>query len=336
MKYIFKKEINQIITKPYSFDFSLEEDTLCLIEIIASAKSWKQNFRSSRAFFKDDDIFLYLDNQELTTSLNTKRDACSAWNGNEQKGLEKTVLIAVNLKPGNHSIILKPNQTPHVKTIVISEVEEKDKITYIPMDNNPAKKSEGRPWLSYIIMDLFITQLSITARTNKNHKDDDDVKLLINGKIQTNENIKSHRDWYWCGKVLKGKDKVFYQDVNSKIKQYNIDLYSDETPRLSKIEIGIKPIDTKRIPTVDDPLWTGDFRDDTEKMILARLIFGEANNEPEEAKVWVAWSVINRTKADSWWPKTIKEVILQKGSMIRLNQRMMFIKKLLIRLIIKE
>lgn len=48
-------------------------------------------------------------------------------------------------------------------------------------------------------------------------------------------------------------------------------------------------------------------------MLLARLIFGEVNNEPREAKVWAAYSVINRTKANSWWPETIKEVILQKG-----------------------
>jgi spore germination cell wall hydrolase CwlJ-like protein len=47
-------------------------------------------------------------------------------------------------------------------------------------------------------------------------------------------------------------------------------------------------------------------------MLLARLIFGETNNEPREAKIWAAWSVINRTKANSWWPKTIKEAILQK------------------------
>jgi len=48
-------------------------------------------------------------------------------------------------------------------------------------------------------------------------------------------------------------------------------------------------------------------------MLLARLVFGEVNNEPREAKIWAAWSVINRTTANSWWPETIQEVILQKG-----------------------
>ncbi len=319
MKYIVNEKINEIVTEPYSYDFSLDEDCLCLIEIIASAKSWWQNFKSGRSFFKDDDIFLYLDNQELTTSSNTKKDASSAWNGNELCGLDKTVIVAVNLKKGNHTINLKPDQSPYLKSISISKVEEKNQIIYIPMNNNPAQKSEGRPWLSYILLDLFIYNLSIIASADKNHKDDDDLKLIINSKVQKNENAKSHRDWYWCGKILKGENKTFSKDINSQTKQLNLDLYSDGTPRLSKIEIEIK--EPKRIPTVDDPLWTGDFRDDTDEMLLARLIFGEAAGEPQEAKIWVAWSVINRTTANSWWPDAIKEAILQKGQYDPVNPK---------------
>jgi len=254
-----------------------------------------------------------LDSKELTTSRNRKQDARSAWNGNELKGLDKTVLIAVNLKKGNHTINLKPDKSPYLRSISVSKVEEGNKIIYLPTENNPAQKGEGRPWLSCIILDLFITDLFITAKTNKNRKDDYDIKLLINGKIQKNEINKSHQDWYWCGKVLKGGEKTFFQDVNARMEQCNLDLYSDETPRLSRIEIGIRPLEIKRIPTVDDPLWTGNFKDDTDEMILARLIFGEAEGEPREAKIWVAWSVINRTAANSWWPGTIQGVILQKG-----------------------
>jgi hypothetical protein len=313
MKFIAKETIDKQIAKIYSFNFALGEDALYLIEIIASAKSWWQNFKSSRAFFKDDDLFLYLDDKELTTSLSTKKDARASWNGNELGGLEKTVIIVANLNKGTHIIDLKPDQSPYIKSLTVSKVEEKDKIIYIPMDNNPAQKSEGRPWLSYIILDLFITKLSIVAKANKSRQDDDDLKLVINGKIQKNENSKSHRDWYWCGKISNGKERTFNQDINSKNKQFNIDLHSDNTPFLSKIEIDIETEEAKRIPSVDDPLWTGDFRDDTDEMLLARLIFGEVNNEPREAKIWVAWSVINRTKANSWWPKMIKEAILQKG-----------------------
>lgn len=321
MKYLVQEEINQRISEDYFLNFSLEEKSLCLIEIIANARSWWQNFKNRRFFSLDDDLFLYLDGGELTTSLSTKKDSRSAWNGNELKGLDKTFLIAVNLKAGEHIIKLKPDNKPFLKTITISQVKETNKITYIPITNNPAQKGDGRPWLSYIILNLFIAKLSIFAGANKNKRDDDDLKLIINGETQKNENKKAHRDWYWCGKILKNKEAIFSKEINSKIKQFKLDLHADETPFLSKIEIEIKTEvdeelesqEAKRIPSVDDPLWTGDFRDDTDEMLLARLIFGETNNEPREAKIWAAWSVINRATANSWWPKTVKEVILQNG-----------------------
>ena len=317
MKLIKEEKISKEITGKYSCDFTLPENGLYLIEVIASAKGWWENIKSRRTFFKDDDIFLYLNNQELTTSLNVKKDAHSAWNGNDLGGLEKTVIIAVNLNKGKHLLDLIPDQSPYLKKLSIYKIEEKDKITYIPTDNNPAQKSSGRPWLSFIILDLFITKLSVSAKANNNGRDDDDIKLIINGQIQKNENTKSHRDWYWCGKILKGKEKSFNQDVNVKSEQFNFDLYSDDSPFLYKIEIGLK-LETRK-PTIDDPFWTGDFKDDTDEMLLARLIFGETGGEPREAKIWAAWSVINRTKANSWWPKTVKEAILQKSQYDPIN-----------------
>ncbi|MHB8904126.1 MAG: hypothetical protein ACYC40_03430, partial [Patescibacteria group bacterium] len=232
MRPIIEEKISKEITGKYSCDFIFPEDGLYLIEIIASAKSWWQNLKSGRAFFQDDDIFLFLDNQELTTSQYIKKDARSAWNGNELNGLEKTVIVAANLNKGKHIIDLKPDQRPYLKSLAISKVEEKDKLVYIPMDNNPAQPSAGRPWLSYIILNLFVTKLSISARADKKGRDDDDLKLLINGEIQKNENTKSHRDWYWCGKILKGDDKIFTKDINLKTKQFNLDLYSDDSPRI--------------------------------------------------------------------------------------------------------
>jgi hypothetical protein len=312
MKYIKNEKIDKIIDQEYQSDFTLTGNGLYLIEIIASAKSWWQSFKNSRSFFKDDDLFLYLDNDELTTSLNTKQDARSAWNGNELKGLEKTVLIVINLKSGKHTINLKPNQSPFLKSITISLIEEKDKLNYFATANNPAQKSEGRPWLSCIILDLFITNLAITAKVNKNSRDDDDLKLILNGEIQKNENKRSHQDWFWCGKVLKGKDETFSKNINSRINQYSIDLFSDGRPLLQKIEIGLKPTETKRIPTVDDPLWTGDFRDDTEQMLLARAIFGEGRGLPNEGKIAIAWSIRNRVE-DTRWADDYHGVILQAG-----------------------
>ncbi|PIR46742.1 MAG: hypothetical protein COV07_02660 [Candidatus Vogelbacteria bacterium CG10_big_fil_rev_8_21_14_0_10_45_14] len=50
----------------------------------------------------------------------------------------------------------------------------------------------------------------------------------------------------------------------------------------------------KREPTQENPLWTGDFSDDSAQMILARAIFGEARGTKDDERVAVAWSIRNR------------------------------------------
>lgn len=44
---------------------------------------------------------------------------------------------------------------------------------------------------------------------------------------------------------------------------------------------------------------------------LARTIFGEARGEAMQGKIAVAYSVINRVKAKSWYGKTITDVCLK-------------------------
>lgn len=53
-----------------------------------------------------------------------------------------------------------------------------------------------------------------------------------------------------------------------------------------------------RVPTVDDPKWTGDFNDDNETILLARVIFGEARDGrlSDAARIAVGWSIRNRVE----------------------------------------
>lgn len=53
-----------------------------------------------------------------------------------------------------------------------------------------------------------------------------------------------------------------------------------------------------RVPTVDDPGWTGDFNDDDETILLARVIFGEARDRrlSDTARIAVGWSIRNRVE----------------------------------------
>jgi len=318
LKLISKEEVNKEIDSNYDYGFELDSDGLYLVEIVASAKSWRQNLKSLRSFFNDDDLNVKIDGGDILDSASKSKRAAekTGWNGNELRGLSKTVLIAVNLKKGKHNINFLPDQAPYLKFIRISKIESKNKIIYIPEDNNPAEDGNRRPWLDFILVGLAVKELLILASADKKERDDDDVKLIINGNIEKNKENKLHNNWYWCGKTLKGKEKTFKKVLNLPKGNYFIELWADKRPFLRKIEIGLvfgQEESPKRMPTADNPEWTGDFNDDPDEILLARLIFGEANDQPHEAKAWVAWSVINRMEAKSWWPDTVKGVILHEG-----------------------
>jgi hypothetical protein len=312
---ILKKEADREITEKYSEDFTLENDGLYLIEIIASAKSWRQNLISFRSFFNDDDLLAEIDGRDVFKLSNGSRGAKekTGWNGNQLKGLSQTVLIALKLVKGKHNLSLLPDQSPCVKFLRIFKAEDENFIPYVPERNNPAQAGDRRQWLSYVLVDLAVKSLTISARVDKKGSDDDDLKLIIDGKAEKNLEDKAHDYWYWCGKILKGEEKEFKKEMNLSKGNHHIELWADNSPFLHKIEIELAPgqgSNPKRIPTVDDPEWTGDFNNDSEEILLARLIFGEANDQPYEAKVWIAWSIINRAKAGSWWPDTVREVVL--------------------------
>lgn len=157
------------------------------------------------------------------------------------------------------------------------------------------------------------------AKADKLRRDDDDIKLIIDGKTQKNDNKKSHQDWCWCGKILRGKEKEFKKTVDFNHGFHYIDLWADESPFLKKIEIAIDG-ESARAPTVDNPEWTGDFYDDPEQIILARAIFGEVRSLPEKGRIAVGWSIKNRV-IDTRWGDNYYDVILEPKQYSAFNKQ---------------
>lgn len=312
MKLVDQKIFNKKIEKDFDYKFFTEEDGVYLIEIIASAKSWQQNLIKFISFFKDDNLAVKIDETEFS-KLNGKRglfDGEVAWNGNNLKGFSKTGVFVMPLSKGEHIIHFLTKQSPVLKSIKISQVEEAQKVTYIPTENNPAEDGNRRQWMSFVVVGIKLQKLNIQARAN-NYKgeDDDDIRLVINGEIQKNITEKAHKYWYWCGRVLKGQEKEFNKKLELEKGMHYLELWADRKPFVHKVEIGteIKNIDNKdvpgkRIPTVDDPEWTEDWNDDSERMILARTIYGEARGKEwsDQLRVAIAWSAKNRIKTAHW------------------------------------
>lgn len=317
MDQIKKSKLNLKIKKTYNYAFEISENGTYLIETIASAKSWWQNLKEFKSFFQDDDLAVKIDNLEFP-KLNKKKglfDGEVAWNGNNLKGLSKTSIFVINLSKGAHTLEFLSDQEPILESVAIFENNETE-INYVPGENNPAQDGDRRQWMTMIPINIALKNLSITASANKNQgsNDDDDIKLLVDGVIQTNETEKSHKNWFWCGRVLNKAEKEFNQILNLESDLHYIELWADRKPFLKSIKLSLNdqmaPEESKkRIPTADDPEWTGNFNDDTEQMILARAIFGEARSLSEEGKIAVGWSIKNRVN-DSRWGDTYHEVIL--------------------------
>jgi N-acetylmuramoyl-L-alanine amidase len=325
MNQIQKTKLNLKIKNDFNYTFEITEDGVCIIEIIASAKSWWQNLKEFKSFFQDDDLAVKIDGIEFS-KLNKKRglfDGEAAWNGNNLRGLSKTNIFVVNLDKGVHNLEFLFDEEPTLESIAIVKHNEAE-INYIPEENNPAQDGNRRQWMTIIPVNVAIKNLSVIASAGKNigSNDDDDIKLIIDSTIQTNETEKSHKNWFWCGKILNKAEKEFSRALNLERGLHYIELWADKSPFLKtiRLELGDSAEQGKRTPTVDDPEHIGNFNDDTEQLILARAIFGEARGLSEEGKLAVGWTIKNRV-LDSRWGNTYKEVILEPHQYSAFNEQ---------------
>ena len=251
MHQVFEKGLDKIIEeKEFISDFNIDEERIYALEITATAKSWWQNLINLRSFFKDDDLTIKIDNFEFPKrGLKQKRlfDGEVAFNGNNLKGKKKTDLFLIKLDKGKHILTFLADQKPKIHSIRIYQLEknEEEEINYFPKDNYPIEDGDRRQWLTIVLVNLGLKFLKIIASAKQGRsflffkRDDADLKLIINRKIQENQEPKSHRYWYWCGRTLKGKEKTFEKELNLPSGIHYLELWVDRSPEVKEIKIGI-------------------------------------------------------------------------------------------------
>ncbi|MDO9399125.1 MAG: hypothetical protein Q7T79_00340 [bacterium] len=255
MEFLLEKVISE---KEFKWNFEIKEDGIYGIEITASVKSWRQNLFSSN-FFKDDDLTVKIDDSEFLKKSGKKGlfDGEIAWNGNNLKGLKKTNLFLIELNQGNHTLTFLADQKPKIETIKIYKLKEEE-IIYLPKDNYPIQEGNQRQWLTIIFCNLGLKFLKIkaSAKLGKGFlffkKDDSDLKLIINGEIQKNQEPKSHKHWYWCGRTLKGNLKIFEKELNLKPDLHYLELWADRSPEVEEIKLKILETEIYPIFILDD------------------------------------------------------------------------------------
>jgi hypothetical protein len=239
MNQIKKETLNLEIQNSYAYTFEIPADGIYLIEIIASAKSWWQNVKSFKSFFQDDDLAVKIGAIEFP-KLNGKRglfDGEAAWNGKNLKGLSKTNALLIKLEKGLHVLNFLADQAPTLESIDIYQIDEIG-LNYVP-ENNPAQDGNRRQWITLIPVNVSIKKLSIkaTAKNYPDNADDDDIKLILDGKIEQNNENKAHKNWFWCGRTLRGQEKEFSRELNWQAGLHYAELWADRMSSINEIKL---------------------------------------------------------------------------------------------------
>jgi len=308
MKTILHEKFNKKITKSFDYEFEVTESGLHVIEIAARCRSEKQIGENET---DDDDLRIEIDGRKFPKLDSPKRyfDSPAAFSGGQLHNLKKIVFFLIYFSKGKHILTFIPDREPILEEASIQFAG--DKVSDIDLDiNSQAEDGDRRPWITFALVDLPLKQMNAEIKTQRRFFDSDDVKLIIDGKTKRNPRNFFRKLWFWLGSFFKGEIQTESFDVALKTGLHYIEFHADRMPILYKVGFDFGT-PTKRTPTVYDPEWTGDFWDDAEEMLLARLIYGEARDQSREAKIWVTGAIINRVKAGAW-PDTIKEVIIQE------------------------
>jgi len=230
---MFKK-----IKKQYNHEFNIAKDDLYSITIEASCKSGK-----ILGIFGGEDLRVEIDNLKLREIPAEKKaqyfNISPAWNGTKLKGLSKTVIFILKLNKGNHVLRFIPRKGAIIQKEPIISLLKNNKLTL----NKQAQEGDKRPWIALALIDLKLKTLDVSVKCEQRKRDSDDVKIIIDNKVQENEQSSWWgKKWYFRGSQIKGntEETRFYPKL-SKGTHY-IEFWADRMPVLNwvKMNIGVK------------------------------------------------------------------------------------------------
>ncbi|MBI4268609.1 cell wall hydrolase [Candidatus Uhrbacteria bacterium] len=317
MTYSELRKKNIALTRSLDEIFDIRQSGFYAVTITASAKSWWQNTTSGRSFLQKDSLAVTRDGVDIPQRVTKRRlHSDDLWNGNILKGSALTMHAIFFLAKGEHTFSFVVHGKPFLESIRLSSLDDQK----FEIQSLKAEKKDRTPWMTFVIgANASPSSILISARAGKGGRDDDDIRLTIDNEIQKNSDSKTHSDWYWCGKVLRGKDLAFQQEYRD-AREHILELSADGAPFIDRIRWSFQKSKQPggRIPSVDNPQWTGDFRDDPDQMILARAIFGEGRSLPETGRVAIGWVIRNRVD-DVRWGDTYHDVILEEKQFSAFN-----------------
>ncbi|OGK27923.1 hypothetical protein A3D80_03825 [Candidatus Roizmanbacteria bacterium RIFCSPHIGHO2_02_FULL_40_13b] len=317
MRLVFEDEHSRAIKTKEKIKFH-SFSSYYLIIITARVKSEKQLGDQTT---DDEDLTVKIDGK-LFPKLQSSAliDSPAAFSGGKLHNLSKTVYFLTFLKGENHTLLLETDKTPGIATfdgLQVFTLNPVERLTFDPKIK--AEDGDRRPWITFVLDNLPLKSIALSLTYSRRKKDSDDVKIKIDNRIQGSliSTIK-HVLWRFVGSLLsistptKTETQLF--TINQSEGLHYVEVDADRMPTLEKVilDFGKELSFPKDIPTIENPKWTNNFYDDTEVIILARAIYGEAGGESKEAKIGVGWAIRNRVvDSKNRWGKTFHAVILE-------------------------
>ncbi len=302
------------IDKPKIISFSLDQFGLYSVSITARCR-------------QDEDLRVMIDElefREIPEINNVQHFKIPpAWNGTELKGLAKTVVFILPLNKLEHTLNFIPKESATIDRIEVRPLKDLQDIQF--QLEQKAEDGNSRPWYTFAMVNLPLQSITADVSVSWHFWDGDDLKLIIDSTIEPDFTSKKMKNWIWSARfwqVLTGEkreQKVFTKNLSSGI--HYLEFWADKTPTLHQVSLRLGEIQLERVPTVNDPEWTGNFADDTDQMILARALFGEVRNTliSDTARVAIAWVIRHRVESKRW-PNTYWEVITAKSQFSSFNK----------------
>lgn len=268
----------------------------------------------------DEDLIVSIGGKNFPklTDASSLIDSPASFNGGKLHNLSQTVYFLTFLKGRNHQVVLGTDKPHSTATFESLEVYTSDLSEQLVLNvGKQAEDGDRRPWLTFVFTDLPIEKISADLTLKRRFIDSDDVKIVIDGETKRNDRSLLHKFWYLAASLLFGENQnvKFATGLSSGL--HYIEFWADRMPIFHDLvaNFGELPSALSGVPTAENPKWTEDFYDDTEEMILARAIFGEAEGVSEEAKTAVGWSIKNRVLAqrEKEWGLDYHGVILKRG-----------------------
>lgn len=248
LKEIFRKEIDST----FSYPFNLPETGLYTITIRASCKpGWRNKWWLSFRGFLEDILDFHLDDEDLRVEADDLKfnkpggqrglfNSPAAFSGTKTLGKIKTVVFVVELIKGNHQIKFIPQRSAYLEEITMEKAIDPETIELHP----DVKAEDGNyySWYTFVLVEQPLRSLSITAQADVPvlGKDDDDLKLVVDGEVRRNP-LSRHKDSCFCGFTLKGGEHTYAEDLNLEIGTHYIELFADKTPILHSVKFTLVP-----------------------------------------------------------------------------------------------